>query len=57
MCVWCVCRQCINGCLESFVVGDVGVERCDVIVTRMGLCGSGVGIWKMVLRKCLVSLM
>ena len=25
-----VCGQCINGCLDSIVVGDVGVERCDV---------------------------
>ena len=46
------CGECIKGCLNSFVVGEV-----TSIVTRIVLGGSGVGIWKIVLRKCVVSLM
>ena len=29
---WCVsweCGECTDGCLDSFVVGDASVERCD----------------------------
>ena len=47
----------INSRLNSFVVWDAGVERCDVNSDEVGSCGSGVGIWEMVLRKCVVCLM
>ena len=56
----CACPLlCLGECLDcsfySFVVWDVGVKG-SAIVTRMVLYGSGVGIWRMMLRKCVVSL-
>ena len=44
------CGEGIDGCLDSFIVGDVRVEECDIycdkdVLCCVVLCGSGVGIW------------
>ena len=30
VCVGRACGECIDGCLDSFIVGDVRVEECDI---------------------------
>ena len=57
--VWCVvwkCGKCLDCCVYSFVVWDVGVKGYDVNCDKDGVGCSGVGIWRMVSRKWLVSL-
>ena len=47
VCQWCMCEQCMNSCLDPFVVGDVGVERCNVNSDKDGIvwCGEVCRRW------------
>ena len=43
------CGECLDCCFYSFVVWYVGLKGSDVKCEKILLCGSGVGIWRMVL--------